>query len=86
MVNIEANSVKTPVLAYNVPGNRDSILDKKTGLLVEKRKYRDMAIEAVKLLNDKKSYKKMQDKAYKWSKKFDWDQSTKKSTELIESL
>jgi len=86
LVNIEANAVNTPVVAYDVAGNRDSIKDEKTGVLVEYGNYRTMAYEIVKLLNDNSRYSTMQKSAVKWSKRFTWEASTEKSLKYIESI
>lgn len=86
LVNIEANAVKTPVMGYKVSGLKDSVKNGKTGILVDVSDYRSLAENTLKLVNDKDRYKKMQDNAYKWSKKFTWEKATKESLELIESL
>jgi glycosyltransferase involved in cell wall biosynthesis len=86
LVNIEANAMRTPVVAYNVAGNRDSIKNKKTGLLLKYGDYRGMAYEIIKLLGDEKRYLAMQNAAEKWSMSFTWDKSTRQSLEYIESI
>lgn len=86
LVNIEANAVATPVVAYDVAGCRDSIKDASTGILVEYGDYRAMAYEIIKLLNDKSKYSAMQKSAVKWSKKFTWEASSEKSLRYIESI
>lgn len=86
LVNIEANSVGTPVVGYNVHGLKDSIRHEKTGLLVPKGNYRMLAEEVLKLVRDKEQYTRFQKNAIKWSKKFTWEKATRESLELIESL
>lgn len=86
LVNIEANSVGTPVFAFSVKGIVDSVVDGKTGELFSKNDLHQMGMEIIKLDNDKKSYEIMTKNCIKWSQKFSWDKSTKESTELIESL
>lgn len=86
LVNIEANSVGTPVVGYNVHGTRDSVLNGKTGLLVDKGDYRSLAEDTLKLVRDKAKYERFQKNAIKWSRKFTWEKATEKSLELIESL
>jgi len=86
LVNIEANAVGTPVLGYNVSGLKDSVIDGKTGLLVEKGDISGIAEKALRLLNDEKRYAEMRKKAMKWSRNFTWEKSGRQSLELIESI
>ena len=75
---IEANSVGTPVVGYNVPGLRDSIIDNKTGLLVDPDAI-SLADGVEKLLEDKKLLKSLSEEAKKWAKTFSWDKSGRES-------
>ena len=86
LVNIEANSVGTPVVGYNVAGVRDSVKNGRTGLLSKPRDTRKMAANALKLVSNQVLYKKVQENALAWSKKFKWELATKKSLKLIETL
>ena len=86
LVNIEANSVGTPVIGYNVHGLRDSVKSEKTGVLVQKGNYHALAEESLKLMREKERYERLQNNAKKWSKKFTWEKATKESLELIESI
>ena len=86
LVNIEANSVNTPVVGYDVAGVRDSVINGETGVLCNEGDCECIAKETVKLLNDKRKYKKMQHSAKKWANNFTWPKSTKKSLELIETI
>ncbi len=86
LVNIEANSVGTPVIGYDVQGMKDSVRDGETGILVDKGDYRALADKALKLVGDKENYQKFQEKCRRWASRFSWDKSTKESLELIESL
>ena len=81
---IEANSVGTPVIGYNVAGLRDSIQDKKTGLLVDPNP-QALAAGIEKLLTDKNLYRKLCSNAKKWAKKFDWEKSGKESWAMIKN-
>lgn len=73
--NIEANLCGTPVVAANVDGLRDSVLHKKTGLLVESRNVSAFTSAIDQLLSDKKLRSKMGVEAKKWAKNFNWDTS-----------
>lgn len=84
LVNIEANAVGTPVVGYNVAGLRDSVVDEKTGYLVEFKDTKKLAMSILKLLNDNKLYNRMSENSKIWAKKFSWEKSTKASLALIE--
>lgn len=86
LVNIEANSVGTPVIGYNVHGLRDSIRDRVTGILVDKGDYRSLAVQAINLMREKERYAKFQKECKKWAARFTWDKATEQSLELIESI
>lgn len=86
LVNIEANSVGTPVIAYDVNGVRDSVRAGKTGLLVEKGDHRGLAAKTLELFRNKSKYADFQKECIKWSKNFTWEKATKESRELIESI
>jgi len=79
---IEAAAQGTPTIGYNVEGLRDSILNNRTGLLTATDPLA-LAEGIVKLLNDKMLYNRMSKEAIRWSKKFDWKESAKKSYALL---
>ncbi|MDO8269300.1 MAG: glycosyltransferase family 4 protein [Candidatus Levybacteria bacterium] len=82
---IEANSVRTPVVGYAVSGLTDSIVDNKTGLLVDPDAL-SMADGVETLLKNKKLYKQFSDASEEWSKKFTWENSARKSYALISKI
>jgi len=86
LVNIEANAVSTPVVAYDVAGNRDSIKNGKTGILCREKSPECLAKEAINLLKDGVQYKKFCQQGKTWSKKFDWKTSTAESLKLVKGL
>lgn len=79
---IEANSVGTPVVGYDVQGLRDSIINGKTGILVDPDAI-SLADGVEKLLEDKKMLQRLSTRARKWSKTFSWEKSGKQSYEFI---
>lgn len=80
---IEANASGTPVIASNVNGLRDSVINKKTGLLVPPRDVEAFS-KAMNSLISHSSYRKiLSNEAYKWSKKFSWEESAQKFLRLI---
>ena len=82
---IEANSVNTPVVGYKVPGLFDSIVDGKTGILVDCEAL-SMADGVESLLRNKKLYLKMSNEAKLWSERFTWDKAGEKSYALITKI
>ena len=86
LVNIEANAMGTPVIAYDVPGCRDSVKQNEIGFLVKPRDYKGLADKSIELINNKILYEKFRKNAINWSKNFNWEKSTEKSTRFIESL
>ena len=86
LVNIEANAMGIPVVAYNSKGLIDSVKDDITGIICKQNTPEQLAKEVTNLLEDSPKYNKLSDNAVKWSKEFTWDKSAKKSLNLIESL
>jgi glycosyltransferase involved in cell wall biosynthesis len=72
---IESNACGTPVIASNVPGLKDSVVDKKTGLLVEPLSPLAFSTAMEQLITDRKMRNILSRKAQKWSRQFSWDNS-----------
>ena len=85
LVNIEANSVGTPVVAYRSQGLVDSV---KVGISGEITKTNEPAAlsEGVLDIINRHNYSKISKSAIKWSKNFSWEKSSKASLELIEDI
>lgn len=83
LVNIEANAHGTPVVAYDVPGCRDSVINNKTGLIIKKMDVSSMTKKILSLDADNAKYKHLQNGALSWSKKFSWKEAGKKSYQVI---
>lgn len=86
LVNIEANTAGTPVVGYDVPGTRDSVLNGKTGLLSKFGDYKNLAENIIKLCNSAVQYSKIRSEAIKWASKFTWKKSTVESLKLISQV
>lgn len=84
-VVIEAASVGVPTVAYDVAGLRDSVVDGKTGLLAD-TKSEALADKIQYLLDNKELYQRLSINCLKWSKKFSWEKSIKKSLDLMEEI
>lgn len=83
LVNIEANSVGTPVVAYRSAGLVDSVKDEISGIMCTENTARNMADQIKKILGNKDRYIALQKSAISWSKKFSWDKSRRLSLELV---
>ena len=81
---IEANASGTPVIASDVNGLRDSVLNGETGLLVSPDSKKAIEDAVILLLSDKKLREKLSIAAYEWAQNFTWDESNKKFLKLIE--
>ncbi len=86
LVNIEANSVGTPVVAYKSPGLIDSVKDDFSGVICDENSPEAMARKVEELLNNNEEYVRFSKNAILWSKNYSWEKSRKKSLELISSL
>jgi len=86
LVNIEANAMGTPVVAYRSAGLTDSVKDGVSGIFTKKDTPEEMANSIEDLIEDKSMLGRMSMTAIEWSKRFNWESSRKKSLELIEKL
>lgn len=84
LVNIEANSLGTPVVAYNSLGLVDSVKDGVSGVLCQLNTPEELAREMVKIVNNHKLYQRLQQGAKSWASNFSWEASVKLSLRLIE--
>ena len=86
LTNIEANACGTPVVASNVPGLKDSVVDGDTGLLFEYGDTRKLSDHLVKVLSDANQREKLTKGGLNWASKFSWDHAADKTLELIEEI
>ena len=77
LIVTEANSQGTPAVVYDVGGLRDSVRDKKTGLLAKAGDPEALGSKIIELLEDKKQYEKLRKAAWEWSKEFTFENSYK---------
>jgi glycosyltransferase involved in cell wall biosynthesis len=73
LVVTESNAVGTPVVAYNVPGLRDSVKDGETGVLVKENSPDSLASSAINLLKNRSLLGQFSLRALSFSKQFSWD-------------
>lgn len=86
LVNIEANSVGMPVVAYRSRGLVDSVKDGQSGILCAQNTPEELAKNTMHLLADKAEYKRLQDGAILWSQNFSWKKSVDRSLLLIQRI
>jgi len=72
----EANARGTPVVAYNVPGVRDAIVDGQTGVLVKRDDWEAMGRESLNLLQNAGRREIFAANALKMARRFSWDRTS----------
>jgi glycosyltransferase involved in cell wall biosynthesis len=83
LTNIEANACGTPVIASDVPGLKDSVIDGQTGLLFEYGNIRDLAEKIILILGDRKLRERLSTGALNWASGFNWDVSAAQMLDLL---
>lgn len=86
LVNIEANAVGTPIVAYRSPGLVDSVRDGVSGILCKTNTPQALAENVISLLNDKKTYERLRKSAVLWCSRFNWENSRRISLNLIQKI
>lgn len=86
LVNIEANSVGTPVVAYPSSGLIDSVKDNQSGVIVPNGTPEGLSDVIGAILKNEGLYQKLQTGSRIWSKNFSWKKSIGKSLSLLERL
>jgi glycosyltransferase involved in cell wall biosynthesis len=79
----EANACGTPVVAYNVPGLRDSVVDGVTGLLVEKGNVKALADAMIRVLQDEVLRCGLRENALKYAEEFSWDKTAEEVMKVV---
>src|SRR5207244_747495 len=70
---IEANSVGTPVVGWNVSGLKDSILDNDTGLLAPFPDHQKFAECINFLLTNDSEWNRLSERAWSWAQSHSWE-------------
>jgi glycosyltransferase involved in cell wall biosynthesis len=83
LVVLEAASVGTPAVVYNVPGLRDVVKHNKTGIVLSDNSPHEMAREALRLFMDNKKYLDFQHNGKDWVKSLQWEKVTSLSLEVL---
>lgn len=76
LVVTESNAMGTPVVAYNVPGLRDSVKHDETGILVKEKSPESLASSVIHLLKNQSLLDRFSSNSLLFSKQFNWDVST----------
>jgi glycosyltransferase involved in cell wall biosynthesis len=84
LVVIEANSVGTPAVGYDVPGVRDSIQHEQTGLLAEAGDPSALARGALVLVRDAARYAVISARALERARLFSWDVTAQALLKVVE--
>lgn len=83
LVNIEANAMGTPVVAYKSAGLVDSVKDGQSGIFCNEKTPGSLAEAVEIILTPENKYKMLSESSKKWAKNFDWKISVRNSTDLI---
>jgi glycosyltransferase involved in cell wall biosynthesis len=83
---LEGAACETPCVAYNVPGVRDAIIHRKTGLLVPHRDTKAAAAALAHILKNDQLRKSLAQAARQYANKFDWDKSAKEIEKILTNL
>lgn len=78
---IEANLYGTPAAAFNVPGLKESIQHKKTGVLAKNKE--ELVDQVCEILSNKSYRERLHTHAIEWAKQFNWDRSAKESLKIL---
>ena len=83
---LEAAACKTPAVAYNVPGLRDSVKHMETGLLVEPGNIEKLAKAITWLIADEILRGKLGKRAHRYAQQFSWDKVTEFFMKVIKGI
>jgi len=83
---IEANSVGTPAIGWDVPGLRDSIVAEETGLLASFPNQEDLSRQICRLMTDDATWNVLSESAWKWSHNHSWDRSSEAFGDAIDNV
>ncbi|MCX8008878.1 MAG: glycosyltransferase family 4 protein, partial [Patescibacteria group bacterium] len=83
LTTIEANACGTPVVASRVSGLCDSVIDGKSGILVDYGDIDGFSDAICLLIRDKKLRQRMEAFSVDWAKKFRWDDSARLFMDVI---
>lgn len=83
---IEANACGTPVIASDVIGLRDSVLDSRTGILVPQKNVLALSAAMASIIQIPDYRHRLSSSAISWAKTFDWEINSRNFYDIIQSL
>lgn len=83
---LEANALGVPSIAYDVPGLRDSIRNRETGLLVKNGNIGALANGVIKILEDEELRMRLSESALKYSTDHSWDRTAEEFIKIIRQI
>lgn len=86
LVVTESNAMGTPVVAYNVNGLRDSVLDGRNGILVGNKTPESLARNAINLLKDEELLLRYSLNALEHSRQFNFDKTAEYFSAQIDEV
>jgi glycosyltransferase involved in cell wall biosynthesis len=86
LIVTESNAMGTPVVAYNVNGLRDSVIDGTNGILVKDKNPESLAKSALRILRDEAMLKGFSENALEYSRGFSWDKTADYFSVQIDNL
>lgn len=81
---VEANACGVPVIASDVPGLRDSVIDGSTGWLYQYGNIDQLATKMLHVLRETEERKRVSDEAVRWAGKFTWEASATAMLGIVE--
>ena len=83
---LEAAACKTPTIAYNVPGLRDSVKHMETGILVGPGNIEQLAKTIIWLLTDEVLRSRLAENAYKYAQQYTWDKVVQTFIKVLDGV
>jgi D-inositol-3-phosphate glycosyltransferase len=76
----------TAVVAYDVNGLRDSVIDGRNGLLIKEKNPESLAKAALRILTDNAKLTRISINALEYSREFSWDKTADYFSEKIDDI
>ena len=73
-------------MVADVNGLRDSVKDGETGFLFPFGNYMALASQVIRVLCDTELQQKLSDNAKVWAQTFTWDETAKKTMEIVDEI
>jgi len=83
---IEAAACRTPTIAYNVPGLRDSVKNMETGILVKPGNIEALAEAIIQLLTDNNLRNKLAENAYTNAQQYSWNKTAEAFMKIVKGV